>query len=62
MRKLALLLAALLALSCFAALAEIEGPRIDNSLYPLGDEKITITMTHAYTRRLPSRLPTATRT
>ena len=54
MRKLALLLAALLALSCFAAFAEIEGPRIDNSLYPLVDEKITITMTHAYTDVMPA--------
>lgn len=42
------------ALSCFAAFAEVEGPRIDNSLYPLVDEKITIKVTHCYTDVMPS--------
>ena len=53
MRKFALMLAVVLALTCSVAFA-VEGPATDYSLYPLTDEKITVTVTHAYTDVMPA--------
>lgn len=55
MRKsvLAFLLAAVMLLSCCSAFA-VEGPRMDESIYPLTEEKITVTVEHAYTDVMPS--------
>ena len=49
----ALLLALVMLTSCVSAFA-VEGPAMDKSLYPLTDEKITITAMHAYTDVMPS--------
>lgn len=53
MKKLALLLAVILMMTSTIAFA-IEGPEADQSLYPLVDEKITVTAAIAYTASMPS--------
>ena len=50
---IALSLAVALLLSCCAAFA-VEGPALDPSIYPLTEEKITVTVEHAYTDVMPS--------
>lgn len=53
MKKLAVVLAIVLALSCTTAFA-VEGPHADLSLYPLVEEPMTVTVTHMYTDVMPS--------
>ena len=48
----ALLLAAMMVLSCTAY--AVEGPATDYSLYPLVDETMNVTVTHMYTDVMPS--------
>ena len=49
----ALVLAIVMMMTCVSALA-VEGPNQDMSIFPLTDEKITVTMMHAYTDVMPS--------
>ena len=49
----ALLLAVVMLATCVPALA-VEGPNQDMSIFPLTDEKITITMVHRYTDVMPA--------
>ena len=49
----ALLMALVMMMTCVSALA-VEGPEQDMSIFPLSDEKITVTMMHAYTDVMPS--------
>ncbi len=50
---IALLLALVMMLTCVTAFA-VEGPNQDMSIFPLTDEKITVTVMHAYTDVMPS--------
>ena len=50
---IAFLLAAAMLFTCCSAFA-VEGPALDPSIYPLSEEKITVTVEHAYTDVMPS--------
>ena len=50
---LSLLLVIALLMTCATAFA-VEGPHLDTSIFPLTDEKITVTMMHMYTDVMPS--------